>query len=173
MLSPLRARRGFSSWRCSSNAAWWKAVLDALPLQDARAVEVEGAHDRVARHGQPLDGGELDAAVQVGVEERREGVFEAIEALACWQTPLVLFLLTGGVSMEDPPKCPQDWVPARCWSELFKLNLAGGMFEKCHMKFAGEGEKWKALYDTFDPLPQMKEEDARPNMIKGDRKSVV
>merc|ERR1719201_2800905 len=57
------------------------------------------------------------------------------------------FLLTGGVSMEDPPKCPQDWVPARCWSELFKLNLSGGVFEQCHMKFAAEGEKWKALYD--------------------------
>jgi dynein heavy chain len=77
------------------------------------------------------------------------------------------FLLTGGVSMEDPPKCPQDWVPARCWSELFKLNLAGGVFDKCHMKFAGEGDKWRALYDTFDPLPKMKEEDGRPNMIQG------
>merc|ERR1719171_966040 len=76
------------------------------------------------------------------------------------------FLLTGGVSMEDPPKCPHDWVPARCWSELFKLNLSGGIFENCHKKFANEGDMWRKLYDTFDPLPKMKEEDSRPNMIK-------
>jgi len=77
------------------------------------------------------------------------------------------FLLTGGVSMEDPPKCPADWVPLRCWSELFKLNLSGGIFENCHMKLAAESDKWKKLYDTFDPLPEMKEEDSRPQMIKG------
>ena len=35
------------------------------------------------------------------------------------------------------------------------------------MKLAAESDKWKKLYDTFDPLPEMKEEDSRPQMIKG------
>merc|ERR1740121_2789215 len=29
------------------------------------------------------------------------------------------FLLTGGVSLEDPPPKPAQWVPERCWGELF------------------------------------------------------
>ena len=31
------------------------------------------------------------------------------------------FLLTGGVSLEDPPPRPAQWVPDRCWGELFRL----------------------------------------------------
>ncbi len=31
------------------------------------------------------------------------------------------FLLTGGVSLEDPPARPAEWVPDRCWGELFRL----------------------------------------------------
>jgi hypothetical protein len=31
------------------------------------------------------------------------------------------FLLTGGVSLEDPPARPAEWLPDRCWGELFRL----------------------------------------------------
>ena len=31
------------------------------------------------------------------------------------------FLLTGGISLEDPPPKPADWIPDRCWSEIFRM----------------------------------------------------
>jgi dynein heavy chain len=77
------------------------------------------------------------------------------------------FLLTGGVSMEDPPPSPADWVPARCWSELFKLHLQGGIFSGCHKKFSAEIEKWRKLYDVVDPLAEMSDDENAPKMCKG------
>ncbi|CAK9112546.1 Dynein axonemal heavy chain 1 (Axonemal beta dynein heavy chain 1) (Ciliary dynein heavy chain 1) (Heat shock regulated protein 1) (HSRF-1) (hDHC7) [Durusdinium trenchii] len=32
------------------------------------------------------------------------------------------FLLTGGTAMEEPPAKPDDWIPDRCWLEIFKLS---------------------------------------------------
>jgi len=77
------------------------------------------------------------------------------------------FLLTGGVSMQDPPPKPVEWVPVRCWAELFKLNLVGGVFDKIHESFAQELPKWKSLYDEFDPMPIMADEERQPAALKG------
>ncbi len=32
------------------------------------------------------------------------------------------FILTGGVSLDEPPAKPAPWIPERAWSELFKLG---------------------------------------------------
>jgi dynein heavy chain len=77
------------------------------------------------------------------------------------------FLLTGGVSMQDPPAKPVEWVPVRCWAELFKLNLVGGVFDKIHENFAKDLTSWKSLYDEFDPMPIMSDEERQPAALKG------
>ena len=55
----------------------------------------------------------------------------------------------------------------RCWAELFKLNLVGGVFDKIHESFAQELPKWKSLYDEFDPMPIMADEERQPAALKG------
>ena len=35
------------------------------------------------------------------------------------------YLLTGGVSMEQPPECPHAWVPVRTWMEVEEGKIAG------------------------------------------------
>lgn len=52
------------------------------------------------------------------------------------------FLLTGGVSLEDPPARPAEWVPDRCWGELFRLA-------KSKEGLDGEGFDVKRWFDTW------------------------
>ena len=53
------------------------------------------------------------------------------------------FLLTGGVSLEDPPAIPEKWVPDRCWGELFRLNKSKEFYQGFHEKFAAELSVWR------------------------------
>jgi len=77
------------------------------------------------------------------------------------------FLLTGGVSLEDPPPKPADWVPDRCWGELFRMSKAKPAYDGFHEKFAQELDIWKQVYDDNYPMRIMKNEDTRPKMLQG------
>jgi dynein heavy chain len=61
------------------------------------------------------------------------------------------FLLTGGVSLEDPPPKPADWVPDRTWGELFRLSKIHERYENFHEKFATQLDVWKGIYDDINP----------------------
>merc|ERR1719387_2816170 len=76
------------------------------------------------------------------------------------------FLLTGGVSLEDPPAKPEQWIPERCWGELFRLSLIDEMFSHCLTSFTEEAVKWKAVYDSVDPLAVMQNPETRPSMLQ-------
>jgi dynein heavy chain len=77
------------------------------------------------------------------------------------------FLLTGGVSMEEPPPNPADWVAERCWAELFRLGKIDPKFANFHEKFAEEITVWKQVYEAADPINIIKGEGTRPNMMQG------
>jgi len=68
------------------------------------------------------------------------------------------FLLTGGMSMEDPPPCPGDWVPSRFWSELFRLGKVHERYAPLMATFSQEINTWKKIYDSVDPLAIMQDE---------------
>ena len=69
------------------------------------------------------------------------------------------FLLTGGVSTEDPPAKPAGkWLSATGWQEIVKLAATSPALEKLPASFAGDGgEAWRAWRDNdtphLQPLP--------------------
>jgi len=75
------------------------------------------------------------------------------------------FLLTGGVSLEDPPPKPADWVPDRCWGELFRLSKIHERYTNFHMKFAGSLDIWKQIYDDVAPMKILQDPTTRPAMM--------
>ncbi|CAK9071077.1 unnamed protein product [Durusdinium trenchii] len=75
------------------------------------------------------------------------------------------FLLTGGVSLEDPPARPADWVPDRCWGELFRLAKSKEFYQGFHEKFASELPRWKMVYDDVNPMKLLKEPETRPGSM--------
>jgi len=77
------------------------------------------------------------------------------------------FLLTGGVSLEDPPAKPADWVPDRCWGELFRLGKIHDRYAGFHEKFVTEIGQWKQIYDDVNPLARIKNEATRPKSMDG------
>jgi dynein heavy chain len=77
------------------------------------------------------------------------------------------FLLTGGVSLEDPPPKPASWVPERCWGELFRLNKMGGKYAGFHDKFAKDIDAWKDIYDNVAPMKIIKDPTTRPAQMEG------
>eukprot|EP00931_Biecheleriopsis_adriatica_P059471 TRINITY_DN3558_c0_g2_i1.p1 TRINITY_DN3558_c0_g2~~TRINITY_DN3558_c0_g2_i1.p1 ORF type:complete len:4446 (+),score=1220.06 TRINITY_DN3558_c0_g2_i1:273-13340(+) len=77
------------------------------------------------------------------------------------------FLLTGGVSLEDPPPRPADWVPDRCWGEMFRMNKGKELYHGFHEKFAEELDIWKNVYDDVNPMKLLKDEAKRPKAMEG------
>jgi len=75
------------------------------------------------------------------------------------------FLLTGGVSLEDPPPKPADWVPDRCWGELFRLSKINERYAGFHELFAKEIDKWKCIYDDTSPMKIITSKDKQPKMM--------
>ena len=53
------------------------------------------------------------------------------------------FLLTRGVSLDDPPPLPAAWIPDRCCGELFRLNKSKEFYQGFHEKFAAELPVWR------------------------------
>jgi dynein heavy chain len=77
------------------------------------------------------------------------------------------FLLTGGVSLEDPPPKPAEWVPERCWGEMFRLSKIHERYDNFHMRFAEQLDLWKQIYDSIDPMALLKNEATRPVAMQG------
>merc|ERR1719191_2156708 len=77
------------------------------------------------------------------------------------------FLLTGGVSLEDPPSLPADWVPDRCWGELFRLSKIHERYAGFHEKFVEQIDLWKQIYDDIDPAKMLKDAATRPAAMEG------
>ncbi|CAJ1434663.1 unnamed protein product, partial [Effrenium voratum] len=75
------------------------------------------------------------------------------------------FLLTGGVSLEDPPPRPADWVPDRCWGELFRLSRGKELYNSFHEKFAEELPMWREVYDDVNPMKLLKSPETRPKSM--------
>jgi len=72
------------------------------------------------------------------------------------------FLLTGGVSLEDPPAKPADWVPDRCWAEIFRLGKLGEHYNAIQTTFKQLISTWRRIYDSGDPLKIMQDPDEQP-----------
>ncbi|KAF4662797.1 hypothetical protein FOZ61_002166 [Perkinsus olseni] len=77
------------------------------------------------------------------------------------------FLLTGGVSMEDPPPKAAQWIPDRCWGELFKMSRLGEPYTNVVEDFAKDQDLWKSAYDHSDPLARVMELGASLTAIEG------
>eukprot|EP00746_Dinoflagellata_sp_MGD_P128313 gnl/MRDRNA2_/MRDRNA2_62704_c0_seq1.p1 gnl/MRDRNA2_/MRDRNA2_62704_c0~~gnl/MRDRNA2_/MRDRNA2_62704_c0_seq1.p1 ORF type:complete len:2643 (+),score=576.00 gnl/MRDRNA2_/MRDRNA2_62704_c0_seq1:1172-7930(+) len=77
------------------------------------------------------------------------------------------FLLTGGVSMEEPPEKPHQWIAERTWAELFRLSKIHERFDNFHMRFAEENDIWKRVYDDSNPMSIVKDANTRPKMMEG------
>ncbi|CAE7768679.1 DNAH7 [Symbiodinium sp. CCMP2456] len=62
------------------------------------------------------------------------------------------FLLTGGTAMEEPPAKPADWIPDRCWLEIFKLSKVEELYAQIPASFNEQMVRWKEAYDSSDPM---------------------
>lgn len=76
------------------------------------------------------------------------------------------FLLTGGVSLEDPPPKPADWIPERCWGEVFRLSKIHERYDGFPDKFTEELDIMREVYDDVAPMRIMKNPATRPRMMK-------
>jgi len=75
------------------------------------------------------------------------------------------YLLTGGVSMEQPPECPAAWIPVRTWAEVFKLGKIADKFQGIEQKFTEDLAIMKQAYDATDPLAKLRE--LQPKTLEG------
>ncbi|VEN46861.1 unnamed protein product [Callosobruchus maculatus] len=61
-----------------------------------------------------------------------------------------MFLLTGGVGLDNPNPNPTDWLVGKCWDELCRLNdlpnFAGLMDH-----FKKNTAEWKKMFDSSEP----------------------
>lgn len=61
-----------------------------------------------------------------------------------------IFLLTGGVGLENPHANPASWLPSTCWDELCRLNdLPAYVGIMDH--FSKNLDAWKVIYDSMTP----------------------
>ena len=51
------------------------------------------------------------------------------------------------MGLDNPHKNPAAWLPKTSWDELCRLDDFEA-FNKIRMKFAGQNEGWKAIYDS-------------------------
>lgn len=77
------------------------------------------------------------------------------------------FLMTGGTAMEEPPAKPADWVPDRCWLEIFKLSKLEEIYQAIPESFTSETQKWKDAYDSGDPMRCLEDIRKAPQSLKG------
>jgi dynein heavy chain len=61
------------------------------------------------------------------------------------------FLLTGGVSLENPfPNPAPEWMSEKCWSEIVRASHLKGL-ENFQQHFERDLHKWKNFYDISNP----------------------
>uniref|UniRef100_A0A2C9JUK5 Dynein axonemal heavy chain 7 n=1 Tax=Biomphalaria glabrata TaxID=6526 RepID=A0A2C9JUK5_BIOGL len=60
------------------------------------------------------------------------------------------FFLTGGVGLDNPHKKPVEWIPAKSWDELCRIEDLHH-FKGIQKSFVLEAEEWKRLYDSIEP----------------------
>lgn len=61
-----------------------------------------------------------------------------------------LFLITGGIAVENHLKKPVDWLPDRSWDEICRLNDLSA-FNGFRDSFVHNIIKWKHVYDDMEP----------------------
>ncbi|CAB3257079.1 unnamed protein product [Arctia plantaginis] len=61
-----------------------------------------------------------------------------------------LFLITGGIAVENPLKKPVEWLPDKSWDELCRINDLP-TFDGFKNDFVKNVSKWKAVYDDLEP----------------------
>jgi dynein heavy chain len=76
------------------------------------------------------------------------------------------FLLTGGVSLEEAPTKPADWLPDRAWSEMFKMGKTDEKYQVLHETFGRDRDSWREIYDSVDPLTILQNEKQQPESMK-------
>lgn len=65
-----------------------------------------------------------------------------------------MFLLTGGVGLDNPEANPAEWLPSRSWDEICRLTTYEA-FTGLKEHVVGNLRRWKALFD--DDTPQIAE----------------
>eukprot|EP00040_Diaphanoeca_grandis_P037865 m.251013 g.251013 ORF g.251013 m.251013 type:complete len:2401 (+) comp33890_c0_seq1:2-7204(+) len=73
-----------------------------------------------------------------------------------------MFLLTGGVGLENPNKIPASWLPTKAWDELCRLNDLGvandsseSHFDQVQKSFETNAVGWKSVYDSLSPQDEV------------------
>ncbi|XP_043195463.1 dynein axonemal heavy chain 7-like [Amphibalanus amphitrite] len=61
-----------------------------------------------------------------------------------------LFLLTGGVGLDNPHKNPAPWLPPKNWDELCRLSQLP-TFAGIREEFEASTAPWKAIFDSVTP----------------------
>ncbi|XP_077275021.1 dynein heavy chain at 36C [Temnothorax americanus] len=61
-----------------------------------------------------------------------------------------MFLLTGGVGLENPFANPTEWLPARFWDELCRLDSVPGFLE-IRDSVMKNIDEWKKIFDHKEP----------------------
>ncbi|CAB3257078.1 unnamed protein product [Arctia plantaginis] len=61
-----------------------------------------------------------------------------------------LFLITGGIAIENPIKKPVEWIPVKSWDEICRIsNLP--KYKDFHKDFTKNISQWKEVYDDLEP----------------------
>ncbi|KAM3963287.1 dynein heavy chain at 62B [Aphomia sociella] len=61
-----------------------------------------------------------------------------------------LFLITGGIAVENLLKKPVEWLPDKSWDEICRINDLPA-FKGFKDQFLSMLDKWKEVYDDLDP----------------------
>ncbi|XP_012251165.2 dynein axonemal heavy chain 7-like isoform X2 [Athalia rosae] len=64
--------------------------------------------------------------------------------------PHWMFLLTGGVGLDNPFENPTSWLPLKSWNELCRLDTIEG-FKGIREHFTSNLTAWKAIFDEKQP----------------------
>ncbi|XP_078044753.1 dynein axonemal heavy chain 7 isoform X4 [Augochlora pura] len=73
-----------------------------------------------------------------------------IEQLGKLSSSQWMFLLTGGIGIDNPHANPTIWLPTKQWNQLCNLDIVDG-FVGIRTHFAANTEQWKSLFDSKEP----------------------